>query len=195
MPDGEVWLFGYGSLIWRPDVEFVERSVAVLPGYRRRFWQRSTDHRGTVEQPGRVVTLVEEEGAQVVGMAYRLVDPEATLARVDVREQQGYARVEAEVEMGGGRRRVIVYVADRGNPYFVGDEAIEVTAAVIAGAHGPSGANVEYVRALVAALGELGVAEEEYAYEREVLAHAERRVAPERGEPRAERGAEREISQ
>lgn len=176
--DDEVWLFGYGSLIWRPDVAFHERAPAVLRGFRRRFWQRSTDHRGTAERPGRVVTLVAEEGARVLGMAYRLVDPVATLARVDVREQQGYARVEAAVELAGGVKRAVVYVADPANPYFVAGEAVEATAAVVATAHGPSGANLEYARALVAALGELaahvGLPEAEHAYEREVLAHAER---------------------
>jgi cation transport regulator ChaC len=178
-----VWLFGYGSLIWRPDLAFHERAPAVLRGYRRRFWQRSTDHRGTVERPGRVVTLVPEPGARVVGVAYRLVEPAATLERVDVREQQGYARLRLPVEHAGGAvREAVVYVADPGNPYFAGDEPLEETAAVVARAHGPSGANLEYARALVAALGELvaahgaalALSDEDHAYERELLARAER---------------------
>lgn len=179
-----VWLFGYGSLIWRPDVAFDARVPAILQGYERRFWQRSGDHRGTAEFMGRVVTLVPREGARVVGVAYRLSDPEATLARVDVREQQGYERRTLRVEaVAGGALEAVVYVADPANPYFAGDEAVEATAAVIARARGPSGENLEYARSLVAALGELvashgeALSATDFGYERELLALAEAQVA------------------
>eukprot|EP00013_Stygamoeba_regulata_P007892 CAMPEP_0177680344 /NCGR_PEP_ID=MMETSP0447-20121125/30121_1 /TAXON_ID=0 /ORGANISM="Stygamoeba regulata, Strain BSH-02190019" /LENGTH=231 /DNA_ID=CAMNT_0019189665 /DNA_START=38 /DNA_END=733 /DNA_ORIENTATION=- len=60
--DGDVWIFGYGSLIFRPmPFPWLERCWARLPGYIRRFWQGSTDHRGTPENPGRVVTLLTLE--------------------------------------------------------------------------------------------------------------------------------------
>ncbi|MBK7535251.1 MAG: gamma-glutamylcyclotransferase [Myxococcales bacterium] len=180
----QVWLFGYGSLMWRPDVEFTARVAAVLPGYQRRFWQRSTDHRGTVAHPGRVVTLVPVAGARTAGIAYRLRDPVPTLARIDHREQQGYQRRELEVHAAAtawpARQRGLratVYVADPDNPYFSADETPAHSAQIIARAHGPSGANLEYARALVTTLevlrSELALAEHELAYEREVLAHAE----------------------
>lgn len=185
MPEGEpVWLFGYGSLIWRPDVAFDARVPAILHGYERRFWQRSGDHRGTAEYMGRVVTLVPRDGARVVGVAYRLSDPVATLERVDVREQQGYARRTLSVDaVGGGALSAVVYVADQANPYFAGDEALEATAAVIARARGPSGENLDYARQLVAALGELvtshgeALSAADFGYERELLALAEAQVA------------------
>lgn len=187
MAEGDaVWLFGYGSLIWRPDVAFDARVPAILQGYERRFWQRSGDHRGTAEFMGRVVTLVPREGARVVGVAYRLSDPVATLARVDVREQQGYERRTLSVDAigaAGGALSAVVYVADQANPYFAGDEAMEATAAVIARARGPSGENLEYARSLVAALGELvashgeALSATDFGYERELLALAEAQVA------------------
>ncbi len=177
---GDVWLFGYGSLIWRPEVAFEERVPAVLHGYERRFWQRSGDHRGTADFMGRVVTLVPKAGARVVGVAYRLTEPGPTLERVDVREQQGYARLVLPVErVGGGALDAVVYVADQANPYFAGDEALEATAQVVAKARGPSGANLDYARSLVAALGELAAMHaellslEDFSYERELLALAE----------------------
>src|SRR5689334_13046306 len=88
------WLFAYGSLIWRPGFEFAERARGFVPGWTRRFWQGSTDHRGVPGAPGRVLTLAEEEAAVCWGVAYRL-DPalqEATLRQLDVREQGGYER-------------------------------------------------------------------------------------------------------
>lgn len=55
-----IFVFGYGSLIWKPDFEFTRRFVAYLPGHGRRFWQGSPHHRGSVEKPGRVLTLKQE---------------------------------------------------------------------------------------------------------------------------------------
>lgn len=173
----EVWLFGYGSLMWRPDLEHTAHAPAILPGYARRFWQRSTDHRGTEARPGRVVTLVPALSERVAGVVFRLADPEPTLARIDHREKQGYERRELVVHTPEGARRALVYVADPHNPYFAGHEPAERSGSVIAHAHGPSGANLEYARALVAALealcDPLGLQEHELAYEREVLRHAE----------------------
>ena len=86
----EVWLFGYGSLIWKADFTWIERRPARIRGWSRRFWQGSHDHRGTQEAPGRGATLIAEPGAVCVGMAY-LITPEVfdPLAR---REKNGYLR-------------------------------------------------------------------------------------------------------
>jgi glutathione-specific gamma-glutamylcyclotransferase len=177
----DVWLFGYGSLMWRPDVAFGERAPARLHGYRRRFWQRSTDHRGTTERPGRVVTLVPSEAASTLGIAYRLIDPQPTLDRIDVREQQGYTRCALPITLANDRAsvvRAVVYVADPSNPYFLAEEPLDQTARAVAAAHGPSGSNLDYARALVACLHELvrQVGPEmgaEHNYERELLDRAE----------------------
>lgn len=181
----DVWLFGYGSLIWRPEVAFSERAPAFLDGYQRRFWQRSTDHRGTLAHPGRVVTLIPAPAMRTLGVAYRLLDPRTSLERVDIREQQGYERrllpISIPRSTGVHPRCAVVYVADSAalrNPYFASDEPLDRTAAVIASALGPSGSNLEYACALLAAIEQLslevGVDPEDHCrYEREVVARAQ----------------------
>ena len=67
-----MWVFGYGSVIWKPAFEFVESVPATLSGYTRRFWQGSPDHRGTPEEPGRVVTLVAELHGICHGRAFHI---------------------------------------------------------------------------------------------------------------------------
>ena len=156
MPTSPLWLFGYGSLIWRIDFPFEERRTAALGGWTRRFWQRSTDHRGTVAAPGRVVTLIPDAAAVCWGVAYRLPleNLDRTLADLDYREKNGYQRQSVTLETATGPLDGIAYVADEANPHFE-QSSIEIMAPVIARAAGPSGANREYVFELEAGLAAL----------------------------------------
>ena len=84
----KIWLFGYGSLIYLVDFPYLDAKPASIQGWSRRFWQGSHDHRGTPQNPGRVVTLIEEEDAICGGLAYLV---EASVFRqLDVREKNGY---------------------------------------------------------------------------------------------------------
>ncbi|TWI66454.1 cation transport regulator ChaC [Pseudoduganella lurida] len=150
-----VWLFGYGSLIWKADFPFLERRPASIAGWVRRFWQGSHDHRGTPEAPGRVVTLVPQEGATCHGMAY-LVTPEE-FAHLDHREKNGYLRVPIDIVFdGGGSVLGLVYIARQDNAAFLGAAPERDIARQIATAHGPSGPNADYLLHLAQALRELG---------------------------------------
>ncbi len=156
--DGGFWLFGYGSLIWKPDVPFDARTPARLDHWARRFWQGSHDHRGTPEAPGRVVTLVEAPGERCDGVVFRVPGhaAETMLARLDHREKNGYERHALELHTPTGRLEALVYVAVPGNFAWLGEAHETALAAQIHRASGPSGANVDYLLELDLALRELG---------------------------------------
>ena len=150
-----VWLFGYGSLIFKADFPFLERRPASITGWSRRFWQGSHDHRGTEAAPGRVVTLVPEEGAVCHGMAY-LVTPEE-FAHLDYREKNGYLRLATEIRFEDDDSvEGLVYIATHENAAFLGPASERDIALQIAAACGPSGPNSEYLLELAKALRELG---------------------------------------
>ena len=164
-------MFGYGSLIWRPDFPYIEKRTAYLPGYERRFWQGSHDHRGTPESPGRVVTLIPSEGALCVGTAYLLhaETVQATFEQLDYREKNGYERFDVLLEaVGGGTLPALVYIATEGNFAYGGESALEDLAQIIAHAVGPSGANKDYLFELAQVLRELE-AHEPHVFELDAL--------------------------
>ncbi|MBS36135.1 MAG: gamma-glutamylcyclotransferase [Thiotrichales bacterium] len=157
------WIFGYGSLIWKPELEFLDRRPALLKGWSRRFWQGSHDHRGTPDAPGRVVTLVPEANAVCAGMAY-LIDERvlaASLKRLDHREKNGYARLEVSLELDDDEVVVgLVYIALENNEAYLGPAPMCEIAEHIRRSHGPSGANLEYLLSLATALRDLDVSDD-----------------------------------
>ena len=157
----DVWVFGYGSLIYKADFPYFERRTATISGWSRRFWQGSHDHRGTPERPGRVVTLVESDEV-CLGMAYR-VAPE-TFEHLDHREKNGYLRFSTELLFtDGSSSEGLVYIGVPGNAAWLGKAPIEELAAQILASKGPSGTNREYLMRLDASLRALG-AEDEHVF-------------------------------
>jgi cation transport regulator ChaC len=159
--DEPLWVFGYGSLIWRPDFPHVERQPGFIEGWARRFWQGSTDHRGLPHAPGRVATLVQSAAARCWGVAFRVSDDDRTavLERLDHRESGGFVRHQVEVcfsSAGQSRQRALVYIASDGNPNFLGPASVDDIAVQVDAAVGPSGSNLEYVLRLDKALQEIG---------------------------------------
>jgi cation transport regulator ChaC len=154
--DEQVWLFGYGSLIYLVDFPCLESRPASIRGWSRRFWQGSHDHRGTEENPGRVVTLIEEAGAICGGMAYLVEAP--VFKQLDLREKNGYLRVAAEMTFDDGSHATgLTYIATPENEAWLGEAGEDEIARHICGAEGPSGPNDAYLLQLASALRELGL--------------------------------------
>ncbi len=152
----DVWLFGYGSLIFKADFPFLESSPATIVGWARRFWQGSHDHRGTPEAPGRVATLVRAPGAVCTGLGYR-VSPDV-FDHLDFREKNGYLRFTTEMTLADGRHcDGLVYIATEDNQAYLGPAPESEIALHIARSRGPSGDNAEYLLRLANALRELDI--------------------------------------
>jgi cation transport protein ChaC len=161
MGDGARWVFGYGSLMWRPGFAFVERAPAVIHGRRRAFCIYSVHHRGTPQRPGLVLGLAP--GGSARGAAYRIAEADwpATYAYLREREQptETYFEARSIVRLPGGAPvSALVFLSDKRHPQWAGDLSFEAQARLIAGASGLSGRNVDYLRDLVAHLRDEGVA-------------------------------------
>ncbi len=174
-----LWIFGYGSLVWRPAFAHVESRPAVIRGFRRVFWQGSTDHRGVPGAPGRVVTVLPEPGAECAGRVFRVAPDarQAVLAGLDHREQGGYERFEVAAWLAdaGAARSVpaLMYAATPGNRNYLGPAPLAEIVRQVCGSSGPSGHNVDYVLELAAALRAMGACDP-HVFEVESLVHAER---------------------
>jgi cation transport protein ChaC len=156
----ERWVFGYGSLMWRPGFPFAERRGATLHGRRRAFCIYSVHHRGTYERPGLVLGLAP--GGATRGAAYRIdeADWDQVYAYLIEREQPTETYIEARrhVRLDDGRRvECLVFLSDVRHAQWAGTLSLERQAELIAGARGLSGPNIEYLRDLVQHLREMGV--------------------------------------
>ncbi len=156
------WVFGYGSLMWRPGFPFVERSAAVLHGRRRAFCIYSVHHRGTTEHPGLVLGLAP--GGSTRGAAYRVAEADwpATYAYLLEREQPTETYIEAAVQirLADGRRvQALGFLSDMSHPQWAGRLDFEAQARLIAHSTGLSGRNIDYLRELVEHLHREGVSD------------------------------------
>jgi glutathione-specific gamma-glutamylcyclotransferase len=151
----DLWVFGYGSLMWRPGFAHLERVPARLIGLHRALCVYSFVHRGTPEKPGLVLGL--DRGGACRGIAYRVAAAarEATVAYLREREQVTSVYLEAtrRVALAGTPQRdvsALVYVVDRSHPQYAGRLDLERQVHLVRQGHGRSGANRDYVLSTVA---------------------------------------------
>ena len=159
----EFWVFGYGSLMWRPDFPFLARRAATLFGAHRSLCVFSHIHRGSPRRPGLVLGL--DRGGSCRGVGFRVAtdDVEDVLAYLREREQvtQVYRETRRAIRLYGRAAAVpaLCYVVDRAHPQYAGVLTLDEQLRLVRQGRGQSGVNAEYVRNTVRHLRELGIRE------------------------------------
>ena len=154
---GDLWVFGYGSLMWRPGFDYLEQLPARLVGEHRALCVYSFVHRGTPEKPGLVLGL--DRGGACRGVAFRVAEKKRaeTVAYLRAREQvtSVYREVMRSVWLENAARErvsVLAYVVDRGHRQYAGRLSLTEQVRFVRQGHGQSGANRDYVIATVKAI-------------------------------------------
>ena len=161
-PGAELRVFGYGSLMWRPDFPYIDIVPATLHGYHRAFCIRSTHYRGTRENPGLVLGL--DRGGMCHGRMFRVKPEHAAEVAEKLHQREMVTGVYEprwlRVRLEDDRiATALAYVADRKHPQYAGKLEIPEIARRIRLAIGRTGSNVEYLRNTVLHLEEMGIHE------------------------------------
>jgi len=178
--DGDRWVFGYGSLMWRPGFDFAERCLATMPGVHRRLCIYSHVHRGTPDRPGMVLGL--DRGGSCRGIGYRVGKSlwDDTLAYLREREQVTMIYKECWRDMtvvkstGPERVQALVYMVDQKHDQYAGKRTAEELLPYVLQGHGKGGPCIDYISSTVDHLEELGFKD---AHLSEVLDLARRHVS------------------
>ncbi len=175
MVENGFWVFGYGSLIWQPDITYAKKHIAKLDGYARSFCMWSIHHRGTDDDPGLVLALDEHAGAECHGVAFFVGPDHAPKAIADLRARElissAYLEVTRPVTLDTGDRvDALCYVIDPDHVQYCGGMDLEKQAQIIATAVGGRGPNTEYLYNTCKGIDALGLVDDN-------LALLQRRVA------------------
>jgi cation transport protein ChaC len=155
----DVWVFGYGSLIWNPIIRYAERRVARVDGFHRHFCLWSHVNRGSMEKPGLVLGL--DTGGNCLGVAFRIAahDAPEELRLLWRREMVlgSYCPRWVSVDAGGTALRAITFVVNHRHPSYAGRLPIETVIRTLVSTRGYLGTPAEYLLATVRGLVEHGV--------------------------------------
>ncbi|XP_058056087.1 putative glutathione-specific gamma-glutamylcyclotransferase 2 [Anopheles bellator] len=165
----DIWIFAFGSLLWKADslLPYLEKQKGFVKGFQRRFFRSSVLHRGTPENPGRVVTLIYSGNPEckVYGVGYRIAvqDKHHVLEMLRCRETVGYERYRVEFytypsdsQQPNDPLPIQLFAVAADQLTFVGkDDTLETIAEQILGAAGESGTNPAYVYRLADAMRQL----------------------------------------
>ena len=159
LPSGDLWVFGYGSVMWRPGFDHMERRAARVFGYHRALCVWSWFHRGTQDNPGLVLGL--DVGGSCHGIAYRI----AALEKAEVADYlyrrelvtDGYQALLHPVHLEDGAVTALTFRANRRHPQYAGRLDHGHAANVVRDGQGASGANPEYLAAAVQQLQQMGI--------------------------------------
>ena len=159
-PPADLWVFAYGSLMWRPGFLYDKRCRATLQGWRRRLCVWSHVYRGTPQAPGLVLGL--DAGGACEGVAFHVEASERATTVRYLRERElvtdaYFERVLPVALETGARVAALTYVANVAHAQYAPPMTAERALAIINASRGLSGANTDYVRNTVAHLREVGI--------------------------------------
>jgi cation transport protein ChaC len=158
-PGADLWLFGYGSLVWNPSVRYLERWPAKLHGYHRCFCLWSRINRGTPERPGLALGL--DAGGCCRGVVFRIPGAEVrTELRVLWRREMlmgSYQPRWVTVRRGDDRLTALTFVINRAASGYTGHLSENEVAATLAGAEGLYGTGADYLLRTVEGLSHCGI--------------------------------------
>ncbi|MCY3873720.1 MAG: gamma-glutamylcyclotransferase [Rhodobacteraceae bacterium] len=160
--DEDLWVFGYGSLIWQPGFEFVESVPGTLHGFARSFCMWSVHYRGSRRSPGLVLALKPQPGSFCRGLAFRVEASHGDAVLEVLRDRELMASAYREewqtVELEDERRvSAVCYVVDTGHELYSGELSIEEQADIIGRSFGERGHNREYLFRTCERLESLGI--------------------------------------
>jgi cation transport protein ChaC len=160
-PDGPLWLFAYGSLIWKPETEHLDARPARIRGWHRRFCLRLTRWRGTLAQPGLMMAL--DRGGSSVGIAYRLPEEDALgqVTRLLWRETDATPSTNVprwvSLETAEGPVTALAFVASPLGANYAGAVPLTEVARTLARAAGHWGSGAQYLYNTVSNLEANGI--------------------------------------
>jgi cation transport protein ChaC len=158
-PEQDLYIFGYGSLLWNPAFHFVSQMPATVHGWHRRFCLKMMVGRGTRELPGLMLAL--DHGGACKGVAFRIAAAQAAdeLGILWPREMYGgaYNARWVRLKTEDGEKRALTFVINRKHPRYVREICVPETARMIATAGGDLGSCREYLENTVQHLAELGI--------------------------------------
>lgn len=160
------WVFGYGSLIWRPGFAFEMAERALLRGAHRRLCILSHRHRGTPDRPGLVFGL--ERGGSCLGMAFKVRPDNWLEVREYLREREQvtgvYKEALRDVRLASGAKvQALVFLADQNHSQYAGRLSLEDQLELVTGARGESGDNRDYVINTATHLAQIGIIDRQIA--------------------------------
>lgn len=160
------WVFGYGSLLWNPEFEFIDHAPATLVGFSRSFCMWSIHHRGSVEVPGLVLALDAQKDAICRGVAFHVGADTALQSLADLRERElvssAYVEHHVDLRLDDGRSvTALAYVIDPAHAQYTGPLSLDQQADIIAAATGGRGPNSAYLFNTASHLAKIGMADED----------------------------------
>ncbi|XP_067950817.1 putative glutathione-specific gamma-glutamylcyclotransferase 2 [Watersipora subatra] len=152
-----MYVFGYGSLLWKQGFPYEEAIPGYVKGFKRRFWQGSEDHRGEPGRPGRVVSVFESEDREekVLGIAFRIHEDNVESVKQNLNEREtGYISVQTTFYPlhnpdGDTRIELNLFIANENVDTYLGPAPLEDIAWQIYHSHGMCGPNMEYLMKLI----------------------------------------------